>query len=67
MHHQNQGTIYGDNLIKRLKDDIVEMFEHGDHKKGEKMTEDIMEVEMQRIYPDNYALPQVNAIKRYII
>ena len=63
---QKQQNIYGDNFISHFKDDISEMFEQGERAKGENMTEKIMEVNLQRIYSDYYALPQVPTIKIYV-
>ena len=47
----------GDIFVTLFKDNIAEMFEHGERNKGEKITAEIMEVVMQIIYPDNYDLP----------
>ena len=58
--------MYGDNLITPFKDDIAEIFACGERKKGAKIIADIMEVELQIIYPDYYALPRVTAIKSYV-
>ena len=49
--------MYGDTLITRFKDDKSDMFEYGEYDKGSNMTSDIMEVELHKRYPDNYALP----------
>ena len=54
---QNQGKMYGDNFITYLKDCIAEFFERGECGKGAKMTAEIMEVELQRRYPDDYVIP----------
>ena len=58
--------MYGDTLITSFKDYIDEMFERGEHGKGSNINAYIMEVDMQIIYPDDYALPQVPGTKRYV-
>ena len=43
------------------------MFERGEHDKDENMTAEFMAVDLQRIYPDDYTLPQFHAINSYVI
>ena len=62
---QKQGNMYGDTSITRFKVNISEMFERGECEKGAKMNSEIMEVYLQRGYPDCYALPLVPNIKSY--
>ena len=64
---QNQWKMCGDTLNARFKGDIAETFECRYRDKVAKMTSDIMEVELQRRYPDSYYPPQVHAIKSYVI
>ena len=54
---KKQGKSYGDTLITQFMEDICEVFERGERDKGAKMTSGIIEVGLQRIYPDYYALP----------
>ena len=49
--------MYSDNFITHFKKDIQEMFELGYRDKVEIMTEDIMQVELQRRYPGDYDIP----------
>ena len=54
---QKQGKMYDDNFFTRFKDNISEMFERGECDKGAKITADIVELDLQKIYPDDYTLP----------
>ena len=42
------------------------MFERGESDKGANMTSEIMKIELQRRYPDDYDLPIVPYIKSYV-
>ena len=58
--------MYGDNFIARFKDYIDDMFKCGECDKGENMTADIMEVDLQRRYTDDCSLHRVTVIKSYV-
>ena len=63
MRCTKQDKMYGDTFIARFSNDIFETFEWGDCDKDTKTTADTMELDLQRIYPENYALHWVTEIK----
>ena len=58
--------MYGNTFITSFKDGISDMFERGQSEKVANTTAEIMEIQPQRKYPDDYALLQVPVINSYL-
>ena len=64
---KNQGKIYVDTFITGFKKNIADIFECGERENCAKITDNVVKAGIQRRHPDDYAIPQVPAVKSYEI